>query len=138
MTTYTNNLRIPYLDQNVAQPEVPENTAKNIIDQMFSNIYTVNATADIDINITQTDDPTAPTNWQSFMIKITDTSAFFTVERNVSLPNYPRSYIFMNSTLQSLTFKTSSGTGFKIAAGTTAYGYSDGTNMSIIEFTTAI
>jgi len=138
MTTYTNNIRIPYLDQNVAQPEVPENTAKNIIDQMFSNIYTVNATSDSDIDITQTDDPTAPTDWQSFMIKITDTGSLFTGERNVSLPNYQRSYIFMNSTLQNLTFKTSSGTGFKIAAGTTAYAYSDGVNMSIIEFTVAI
>ena len=42
MTTWTTNLEIPHLDQNVAQPEIPENEAKDIIDAALGGILTKN------------------------------------------------------------------------------------------------
>jgi len=132
MPEYTDNARIPLLDQNVAQPEVPENTAKQVIDQMLTGIYTYDTVADLDITIPQVDDPTQPTDWQNFMIEINEVTAL-TTQRNVTLPDYKRVYIFRNSTSQTLNFKTS-GTGFTLAAGLTAYAMSDGINMTKITF----
>jgi len=134
MTTYTQNMRIPYLDQNVAQPEVPENTAKDIIDSMLTNVSVTNAVADVDITIPHNDDATNATSWQSLMFNITDTNVLLTAPRNVNFPTYPRTYIFMNNTLQSLTFKTNSGAGFLLGAGSNAYAYSDGTSIYKLEF----
>lgn len=134
MTTYSNNLRIPHLDQNVAQPEIPENTAKNIIDQLLSGIYTINATADADITITHTDDPTQATNWQSMIIDITDTTPVLTQQVNVILPDNARVYILRNNTAQVLTYKTTTGAGFDIGSGQNAYGFSDGTNLTRLNF----
>lgn len=138
MTTYSNNFRIPHLDQNVAQPEIPENTAKNIIDNILSNVYTYNITStDVSngyVNITHTDDPTQPTDWQSFMIKITDTGVLLTGQIDIKFPDNARPYIFVNNTSKSLNFKTTSGTGFVIASGNNAYAFSDGTNISKLEF----
>lgn len=133
MTTYTNNIRIPHLDQNASQPEVPENVAKDITDQMFTGIYTLNTVDALDITISHTDDPTQATDWQNFMIEINEVFTL-TGAINVNLPVNKRVYIFRNSTAQTLTFKTITGTGFTLATNLTAYAISDGTNMSKITF----
>jgi len=133
MTTYTDNLRIPHLDQNVAQPEIPENTAKNIIDQALTGIYTFDTVDDNDIVISHTDDPTQPTDWQNFMFEINEV-VDLTTSKTVTLPDTARTYIFRNSTDQVLEFKTTSGTGFNLNPTLTAYAYSDGTNMQKITF----
>ena len=135
MTTYTGNYRIPHLDQNVAEPEIPENTAKEIIDSALTKRTQFDFTSDADMTITHSDDPTQATDWQSFIFNITDDSAFLTATKNVNLPDgYARPYIFENNTAQSLTFKTVSGSGFVLNAGLNAYAYCDGTNIVRIDF----
>ncbi len=141
MATYSDNLRIPHLDQNVAQPEIPENTAKNIIDNILSNVYTIDVTStDVTngyINIVHNDDPTQPTDWQSFMIKITDTGTLLTAQIDINLPDNARPYIFVNDTSQPLKFKTTNGTGFVLIASANGYAFSDGVNISKLEFAAA-
>lgn len=139
MTAYSDNLRIPHLGQNIAQPEIPENTAKDIIDSFLSNTYTIDAVDNLDIVISHTDSITGATDWQSFFIEITDDSDNMLSARTVTLPDNARPYIFKNNTNSGtggvvLTFKTTSGTGFTVAAGSNAYGYSDGTNLELLEF----
>jgi len=137
MTTYSDNLRIPHLDQNVAQPEIPENTAKNIIDNILSNVYqySPNATdvTNTYVTITHSDSVTAATNWQSFMIEILEGSDMGQ-DFPVNLPTNPRPYIFKNSTSYIITFKTLAGTGFTLASGSNAYAFSDGINIEKLEF----
>ncbi|RLD08598.1 MAG: hypothetical protein DRI65_01810 [Chloroflexota bacterium] len=134
MTTYSDNLRIPHLDQNVAQPEVPENTAKNIIDSILSNVYILQTVDANDITISHTDSVVDSTDWQSFMIEIRDSGAYLTDAINVNLPDNPRPYVFKNSTSYSVNFKTTGGTGVTLTAGSNAYCFSDGVNIVRLEF----
>ncbi|MCP3899120.1 MAG: hypothetical protein GY707_05235 [Desulfobacteraceae bacterium] len=137
MTTYSDNLRIPHLDQNVAQPEIPENTAKNIIDNILSNVYQYSPDAtDVSngyVEITHSDSVVGATNWQSFMIEILE-GVDMTTNFEVRLPINPRPYIFKNSTSYTITFKTITGAGFPLASGSNAYGFSDGANIEKLEF----
>jgi len=130
MATYTDNLRIPLLEQNHSRPEGPENIAKDIIDKGLVGVYIYDTVADADIVIPQVDGEV--NDWHNLLIEIND-AVTLTVPRNVTFPDYKRVYIFRNSTNQDLTFKTS-GTGFVLASGLTAYAMSDGVNMTKITF----
>lgn len=134
MSDFSDNLRIPFLDQNVAQPEIPENTAKSVIDSIFSNTYKLETVDDLDITITQTDTSTQATPWQSFVIEILDTNVFLTTGITVFLPDNQRPYILKNSTLKTITFTTLNGTGFSLSSSSNAYAYSDGVNLEKLEF----
>jgi len=133
MTVYSNNLRIPHLDQNVASPEIPENTAKDIIDSVMTNIYTIETVDEFDITITHTDSTTTTDDWQSFVFDVKDTGTFLTGSINVILPDNTRPYIFRNSTAYSITFKTATG-GFSLVGGGNAYAYCNGTTIERLEF----
>ena len=134
MTTYTDNYRIPHLDQNIAQPEVPENTAKEIIDRIMGGKYTYNFTADADYSIPHVDDPTQPTDWQNGLIEITDTGVLLTATRSIILPNNTRTYIFINNTAQSITFKVSGQTGATLNSGENMYAICNGTDIIRMNF----
>lgn len=134
MTAYTNNLRIPHLDQNVSQPEIPENTAKEIIDKMISGQHIHNMTADSDYTFVHTDSPSTPSDWQNGLIEITDTGVLLTTGRSIIVPANKRTYIFVNSTVQSLTFKVSGQTGVSIASGGNIYAICNGTDIERLQF----
>jgi hypothetical protein len=78
-----------------------------------------------------TDDDYTLTAVQNFYkrIKITDTNPFLTTDRNVIVNNIEREFVFENATLQTLTVKTSGGTGEVVAAGDTAVLRCDGTDV---------
>lgn len=138
MATFTTNCRIPHLQQNTGQPEIPENTAKDILDGLISNTYIYNITAtDVTngyVTIAHTDSLYAKTDWHNFMFEITDTGTLLTTSIDIIFPDNSRPYIFKNSTLHSLTYKTTSGTGTILGSVRNAYMYSDGTNMVLLEF----
>lgn len=83
---------------------------------------THNVTSDADYTLTEA---------QNFYkrIVITDTNPFLTTGRNIVVNNIEREFVFVNSTLQTLTVKTSLGTGIVVLSGATASLRCDGTNV---------
>jgi len=136
MTTFTNNFRIPHLDQNIAQPEIPENVAKDIMDSITGSIKVIETIDTNNITVAHVDTAYGTTDYQNFMFKVKDTGAFLTGGISVIFPDYARTYVFINDTDYGITFKTASGSGITLLAGTNAYGYSDGTNIIRMDFNT--
>lgn len=110
---------------------VPNNTPDNATtSQQFEAMwkifnmrtFTKNMTVNADYTLT------ARENLKT-RIRITDTSPVLTTSRNIIVDTVPRLIIAHNATLQTLTFKTSSGTGIAVLAGTTKILYCDGTNV---------
>lgn len=62
-------------------------------------------------------------------ITITDSLVVLTATRNIILPINTRTWVVKNSTAQTLTFKTSAGTGIAITSGAIAVLRGDGTNI---------
>ena len=62
-------------------------------------------------------------------IIITDTGIVLTTGRNIICSTEERGYYFQNDTAQTLTFKTSSGSGIAVAAGEKTHLLCDGTNV---------
>ena len=134
MTDYSDNLRIPHLDTNVANPEVPENTAKDVIDQLVSGKYVHDMTSDENYTVIHTDSPITPSDWQNFMIEITDTTLVLTQSRNIFLPSNQRVYILINSTQESLGFGVV-GRGVELVpAGGNMYAFSNGIDIIKLQF----
>lgn len=134
MTEYTNNLRIPLLDQNVAQPEIPENTAKVIFDQIIGGQFTLDIPTDADYTFITGESAVAASDWQNGIIEIIDTTNPLSAPRNIILPNNKRTYIFINNTTQILTFKVSGQVGEALGVGKNMYAFCDGTDISKLEF----
>lgn len=81
-------------------------------------------------NITVDANYTLTVNQNTFgRIIITDTNPFLTVARDIIVDNLQKSFIAQNDTLQTLTFKTSGGTGIEVLAGASITLYNDGTNV---------
>jgi len=129
--TATANLRIDYLEQNVAQPEVPENEAKDVIDASICGQLTKTLTVDTDyvLKITNTDGTTTfPHEWQHGILIINGSN---TVGVNlILLDGYKMRYVVENNTGQDLTFKTATGTVNVIIPDASIYEvYSNGTDI---------
>jgi len=81
-------------------------------------------------NITADADYTLTTTQNLFgRVVITDTGVFLTVAKNIIVDTSIREFIVKNETAQTLTFKTSAGTGIAVLAGQNATLYCDGTNV---------
>lgn len=63
------------------------------------------------------------------ILKITDSGVLLSAARNIIVPAQVREFVFWNATAQSLTFKTSAGTGMAVAAGAKGHGFCDGVNV---------
>lgn len=137
MTTWTTNLEIPHLDQNVAQPEIPENVAKNILDEVFAGMNTTDFTSDADLTFVYVPDPKLAQPWHSFVQEFIDDTTALTATRTVTFPVNNRPYLLINNTDQTLNFKvTGSATSISLAnGGTNMYCYSDGTDLIKFDFT---
>lgn len=83
---------------------------------------THNMASDADYTLTATQE-------QYGRIVITDTGPVLTTGRNIVCSKARRSYTVVNSAAQSLTFKTSAGSGVTIGSGNTVDAYCDGTNV---------
>jgi len=137
MTTYTDNLEIPHLDQNVAQPEIPENVAKDILDAIFSGYYKTDFPSDGDLIYGYTADPTEAQPWHNFVQDFVDDIESLTIPRTVTFPVNNRPYLLINNTDQILNFEIDSQLNDSIPlpnGGASMYCYSDGENLLKIPF----
>lgn len=122
----TSNLLIPYLGQNVAQPEIPVNEALDIIDASICGQLIVPMVADttylLDVlNLSY------PQEWQYGILIL---NVLNTIQTELHLPDgYKMKYVIENNTGQNIVFKTVSGTGITIATGTTKIVYSNGIDI---------
>lgn len=127
ITVKDKNNIIVYIDLNVIQAAdaaaVSANTANIVIntDDIATNTTAIglntnnrlNVVFDIilDANYTLT-----PEQNQFGRIEITDTNTFLTTTREIIMNNDEHTFLFVNSTAQSLTVKTSAGTGIAVAS----------------------
>lgn len=126
MTT-TTNLNITHISASQAQKEVTANEAFDILDGAVGGLFTKNMASDADYTLATTGTP--PFEWQRAAVKITDTGPVLTTGRNIIVPAEAKAYIFINATAQTLTLKTSAGSGIAVATTKTALLYCDGTNV---------
>ena len=99
-----------------------------MIDQWRMNTVTHDMTSDA--NYTLTDEQN---NFGKVIV--TDTNPFLTTGRDIIVSDEEKDFIAQNDTLQTLTFKTSGGTGIAVEAGFKTWLLCDGTN--VIESVTA-
>jgi hypothetical protein len=126
MTT-SSNLDIEHLVDSASAPEVPVNEAFDLIDSCVADQITIDFASDADLTLSTTGD--APQEWQYLSVKLTDTGTNLTTGRNVVVPDNKKEYIIVNGTAQTLTVKTSGGTGIAVATSKTQLLYCDGTNV---------
>jgi len=94
----------------------------SVTDTEISGLVTVNFTSDADLTLT-----TAQSRYR--VISLTDTGTVLTTGRNVIFPADTRVYTIDNNTAQTLTGKTSAGTGIALAVSSRRTLYCDGTNV---------
>jgi hypothetical protein len=124
----TANLNLTEFVDGQDNPDVPINEGLNVFDAKVCEVLVIDFASDADLNITATG--TKPQQWQYAGFEMTDTGTSLTTGRNVVLPNTEKAfYSFHNNTAQSLTLKTSGGTGITVATTKRALLYSDGTNV---------
>lgn len=126
MVSQTTNLVINHVEESQNQKEVTMNTAIDVLEGAVCGFTT------IDLEGLSGDyTPTAETMRQNLLIKITGALSGAV---NLIVPStYKKPYwIVHNGTLNTVTVKTSGGTGPSISAGETQLTYCDGTNVIAI------
>jgi len=121
-------LDITAISANQAQKEVTANEGFDILEGACSLQATHDMASDANYTLdTSTGDP--PYEWQHAVIHITDTGVVLTAGRDIIVPDEEKISCFRNATAQTLTLKTSGGTGIAVAAGNAATLFCDGTNV---------
>jgi len=125
----TTHLLIPYLGQNVAQPEVPENEDRDIVDAATCGQLDISMTTNTDFVL----DDTALTYPQQWQYKILIISAVaHTGIHSVIVPDGKKMlYILVNDSGSGfdVQLKTTTGIGIQVPDGSAYQLYSDGTNV---------
>jgi len=131
MTTYTTNLLVPHLDQNVAQPEIPVNESMDVFDSAISGQLTLDISGDIGYTLDDTS-LTYPQEWQNGILIITNTGTANTASVDVLVPDGKKmKYTLVNDTGSAfdIQLKTTSGIGISVPDGSIYQMFSDGTNV---------
>ena len=118
----TTNLNLPEITESQASKYVTHNNALAILDRVIAGIATRNIATDADYTLTGDE-------LDSVVINITDTGTVLTGGINIICADGPLLFVAINSTLQTLTFKTSAGTGVTLAPTDSIHLRSDGTNV---------
>lgn len=128
MTT-TTNLGMVLMETAQVDKEVVLNDALGILDKVLAGTITHNMTSNADYTVNTTTD-----EHLNLAIRITDTSAYLTANKNIILPNNSQLHIAWNNMGNgySLIFKTLSGTGITVADGEKKLVFSDGTNVQFV------
>lgn len=126
MANQTPNLLIDHWIAAQGQPEVTVDAALDAFDRSLCGTLVHDMSSDADYTLSNVSDPK---EWRYLVINITDTSVNLTTARNIIVPINTKLYLFANDTAQSLTLKTSGGSGVAVAAGDKAVLYCDGTNV---------
>ena len=123
----TTNIEAPKWTASQNQPDVTINSALDVIDTTVAGQNVVDIGADADYTLDDTGD--RPREWQYCVIEMTDTGVVLTTGRNIVVPDNERMWNVFNNTAQTLTFKTSAGTGIAVATAKRAILQCDGTNV---------
>ena len=127
----TEFLEIPYLDQNIAQPEIPENEAKDIIDASISGIAYIDMVIDTTYELKETnqdDTITYPHEWQYAIIVLN--SIAHTTSVNLVIPELKvTKYIIHNKTPVTITVTQYGTNEVSVPANTIYTVYCDGTDV---------
>lgn len=119
-------LGLPELSVSIASKYSWHNEANRELEAAAAGMLTHDMGSDADYTLTTTG---TPQEWQYLACKITDTGVVLTTGRNIVVPVNTKPYIFINATAQTLTLKTSAGTGIAVATNKAALLYCDGTNV---------
>ncbi len=129
MTTET--LLVPYLDQNVKQPEIPVNEALDIFDAAISGQLTLDISEDIEYTLDDTS-LTYPQEWQYGILIVTNVGVTNTSTVDILVPDGKKmKYTLVNDTGSTfaIQLKTESGTGISVPDGAIYQMFSDGINV---------
>ncbi|MCP4034870.1 MAG: hypothetical protein GY734_26975 [Herbaspirillum sp.] len=124
----TTNLELPEITTGQSDKATTHNEALGIIDSL-SGVLVHDMSTDADYTLLTT---TTPEEWQYGVLKVTDTGVVLTAGRNIIVPDNAKLYVLDNATAQTITLKTSAGSGVGVAAGLTQLLYCDGTNVIAI------
>lgn len=119
-------LGIDEISVSQASKYATANSALRVLEAAIAGLLTHDMASDADYTLGTS---STPAEWQYGTIEITDTGTNLTTGRNIIVPDNAKVYIFVNSTAQTLTLKTSAGSGVAVAAGTTAILRCDGTDV---------
>ena len=126
--TDTAGVEAPHWTASQNQPDVTVNESFDIFDATIALQKVIDFASDADRDIT--DGASAkPREWQHAVIEMTDTGVVLTGAVNVIVPDNPKIYFFYNNTLQTLTLKTSAGSGVAVATTKRAILQCDGTDV---------
>jgi len=114
-------------EANIVPSGSPDNV---VVNQQFEAMWNILNMRTLTHNVTTDADYTLLTleNLRKRYV-ITDTNPFLTIPRNIIVDNIQKRFIAENNTLQTLTFKTSGGTGIVIESGSFKDLYCDGVNV---------
>jgi len=122
----TSNLNITKFVDGQSNPDTTINNALDVLDGL-ADVFVHDMASDADYTLGTAG--TRPYEWQHFVVQITDTGVVLTTGRNIVVPDNTRGYIFKNDTAQTLTLKTSAGSGIAVATLKWALLRCDGTNV---------
>jgi len=131
-STYSTNLKIeliPLGDQSGTWGTTNNTNLGTALEQAIVGYGNPNFTSDADLTITLTDS-NASQIARNLALNVTS-SVSLTTTRNLIVPTIQKPYLIRNNTTgsQSITVKTSAGTGVTVASGTYMLVYVDGTNV---------
>ena len=132
VSTYSTNLKIELMPLGAQSGTWGNTNNTNLgttLEQAIVGYGTVNFTSDANLTITLADDNTSQTA-RNFALNVTS-SVSLTATRELIVPTIQKPYLIFNNTSgsQSITVKTSAGTGVTIANGTYILVYVNGTDV---------
>lgn len=122
----TTNLELDEISESQLSKYQTHNNALADLDSIIAGVLVKNFASDADYTLSTA---TNPEEWQYAVIDMTDSGVVLTTARNVIVPTNKKLYVFQNDTAQTLTIKTSAGTGIAVEAGYVSFVYCDGTNV---------
>lgn len=123
----TTNIEAPLWTASQNNPDVTVNSGLTVVDSVVAGQNIVDFPSDADYTLVDTGD--RPREWQYCVIEMTDTGVVLTGAVNVVVPDNERMWNVFNNTAQTLTFKTSAGSGIAVATNKRAILQCDGTNV---------
>lgn len=108
-------------------PDATVNDAIKVLEAASHGQLIHNMTSDADYTLLGTG--SIPYEWQNALIHITDTGVVLSTGRNIIVPDRKHIYHVFNDTAQTLTFKTSAGSGVPVATTDKAIVWCDGTDV---------
>ena len=115
--TIDNDFNLAEMTQSQSDKYVTHNTENRRIAAAVAGSTTLNFSSDANMTINSSDTD-GTESWRYQTLVITDSGAVLTTGRDVILPSKGGLHFVINKTAQTLTFKTSGGTGVAVSTST--------------------